>query len=120
MKPGWPDALHSFLVHTFLKGKPLKSIIAHHPPLESSQAFTIIQSGILLHLGSQRGPQIRASSNNHSPILNPVLIRQVAMQHSHLSSLEAFDALIEIKTGETFFQIMAEAFRQFASFDSTQ
>jgi hypothetical protein len=42
------------------------------------------------------------------------------MRHSHLLSLEAFDALLGITTGETFFQILAEAFRQFASFNSTQ
>jgi hypothetical protein len=91
-----------------------------HPPLESSQAFIIIQSGIPLHLGSQPGSQIRASSGEHSLILDPVLIRQVAMRHSQLLSSEAFDAHLGIRTGEAFFQILAETFRHFPSFDSTQ
>jgi hypothetical protein len=42
------------------------------------------------------------------------------MPHSRLLSLEAFDALPGIKTRETFFQILAEGFWQFASFDSAQ
>jgi hypothetical protein len=42
------------------------------------------------------------------------------MQHLHLLSLEAFDVFLEIKMGETFFQILAEGFQQFASVDSTQ
>jgi cell division protein FtsB len=42
------------------------------------------------------------------------------MRYSHLLSLEAFNALLGIKTGEILFQILAEAFGQFASFDPTQ
>jgi hypothetical protein len=42
------------------------------------------------------------------------------MRYSHLLLLQAFDALLGIKRASFSFQILAEAFRQFASFDSAQ
>jgi hypothetical protein len=69
---------------------------------------------------SQPGPQIRVSSDDHSLILDRILIRQMAMRHLHLLFLEVFYALLGIKTGETFFQILGEAFWQLTSFDLTQ
>jgi hypothetical protein len=41
----------------------------------------------------------------------------MAMHHPHLSSLDAFDALLRVKSLEAFFQVLAQAIREFASFN---
>jgi hypothetical protein len=117
MKPRSSDFVQCSLVHSFLEGKLLKSIVTSHDPLVTSQAFAIVQSEILHHLGSTPGEKVHAFSDDAGLILNPVLARQVAMRHTHLLSVEVLDAFFGIKSFESFFQVLTEGIRQFAKFD---
>jgi hypothetical protein len=100
--------LQCSLVHSFLKGKSLNLIVARYHPLDTSQAFAIIQSGILHHLGSRPGEQVHASSDDAELILDLVLAQEVAMRYTHLLSVEVFDAFFGVKSFESFFQVLAE------------
>jgi hypothetical protein len=111
MNPHSSDSLQCSLVHRFLEGKSLKSIVASHHPLDSSQAFAIIQSEIVHHLGSTPGEKVHAFSDDVGLIFDPVLARQVAIRHTHLLSVEVLDGFFGIKSFESFFQVLAEGIR---------
>jgi hypothetical protein len=119
MKAQWPDSLSHSILHCFLKGDSLKSIVAGHSPLDGSQSFLIIQSEIIKHLAFETGQQVAKSSDYCGLILDPVNLRQVAMGHSHLLSLEIFDGLFGVRSLEKLSRVLAEGIRQFAAFEPT-
>jgi hypothetical protein len=105
------------ILHCFLKGDSLKSIVARHSPLDGSRSFLIIQSEIIKHLAFETGQQVAKSSDYCELILDPVHLRQVARGHSHLLSFEVFDGLFGVRSFEELSRVLAEGICQFAAFE---
>jgi hypothetical protein len=104
-------------MHSFLKSEPLKSIVARHHPLGPSQVFAITRSEILHQVGSQPGEEVQTSPDGGGLILDPPLVRQVGLRHTHLLSLGVPKAFFAIQSVQSLIRVLREGMRQLANFD---
>jgi hypothetical protein len=105
------------LIHSFLKGEALKSTVVRHHPLDASQIFAITRSEILHQLGSSPGEEAQTPPGDRGLILDPPLVRQVALRHTDLISLEVLDAFFAAQSFQSLIGVLAEGMRQLANFD---
>jgi hypothetical protein len=110
--------MECFLIHSFMNGESLKSIIGRHCPVDVSQEFAITRCGIRHQLGSKPGEAAQTSPDERGLILDPPLVRQIALRHTHLLSLEVFDAFFAIQSFQSLIRVLAEGMRQLANFDT--
>jgi hypothetical protein len=106
------------LIHSFLKSESLKFIVACHHPLDASQVFAITRSERLHQLGSRPGEEAQTPPDDGGLILDPPLVRQVALRHTHLLSLEVFDAFFAIQSFQSLIRVLVEGMREPTNFDS--
>jgi hypothetical protein len=117
MKPRSSVSVECSLLHRFLKGRPLKSIVACRHPLEARQVFAKTRSGIPHELGSKPREEAQTSPDDGGLILDPPVVREVALRHMHLISLEVLDAFFAIQSFESLIRVLAEGMRPLANFD---
>jgi hypothetical protein len=67
------------LIHSFLKGESLISIVARPHPGNGSHVFAITRSEIFHQLGSKPGDEAQTPPDDGGFILDPSLVRQVAL-----------------------------------------
>jgi hypothetical protein len=85
--------------------------------LHAFQVFAITQSEILHQLGPRTGEETQDPPDHGELILDPPLVRQVALRHTHFLSPEVLDAFFAIQSFQPLIRVLTDEMRQLANFD---